>query len=302
MSDINKESPNPFAGLAVEQCEQINTWYQQQVSEQLVLLLKNSSSGQVLDKKINNALKRAQIPLVSNIPSSTRSAFKIKNASLLHELKSTQDVLQSAERKIAILEKQQSDKNEEMISLEAQISQLKSDNRTYRKRLNNLLQQSDIAGGAYLKVHFVGRIFVHALKSSFADWKNTEQGKAFKNKDFYTLFPRVLYRDLLKELELIIGNSVYSKINQSVSSYVFQHKGVPVENWPDEDPIYQAPLINQNQNELLFTLRTHHDKRKNFANYLEKKLEKTGFTPMHGRLLVNLIQFATEESNSRQPI
>ncbi|MFY8351225.1 hypothetical protein AAEU29_11870 [Pseudoalteromonas sp. SSM20] len=297
MSELEKENANPFSGLTAAQSKQLHTWYLNEINSQLTTLLKGSQSGKILEKKLNQALTKAAKPLVTQTTAnSTHNLnFKIKNGSVLQELKDTRDVLQSAQLRIAQLQKQQLEKGESELALEAEVSRLKAENRNYRKRLSNLLQSADKQGGSYLKVHFVGRIFVHALKSSFADWQQTEKGKAFQNKDFYSLFPRVLYRGLLKELELLIGQSDYSKINQTLSSYVYQTKGVPVENWPDEDPIYNTRLINQKQNELLFTLRTHHDKRKNFANYLEKKLEKTGFTPMHGRLLVNLIQHATDK-------
>ncbi|MEI4551714.1 hypothetical protein [Pseudoalteromonas spongiae] len=297
MSEFDKENSNPFNGLSTAQSKQLHTWYLNEINSQLTTLLKGSQSGQILEKKLNQALTKAAKPLVTQTTkhSTQNFNFKIKNGSVLQELKDTRDVLQSAQLRIAQLQKQQLEKGENELALEAEVSRLKAENRSYRKRLSNLLQSADNQGGSYLKVHFVGRIFVHALKSSFADWQQTEKGKAFQNKDFYSLFPRVLYRGLLKELELLIGQSDYSRINQTLSNYVYQTKGVPVENWPDEDPIYNTRLINQKQNELLFTLRTHHDKRKNFANYLEKKLEKTGFTPMHGRLLVNLIQHATDK-------
>ncbi len=300
MSNKSEGKQNPFVGLSARQSQLLHTWYVQQVAKQLTLLLKNSQSGKVLEQRISSALDTERANLIKLLANheSSRSPFKVKNASLLHELRDTHDVLTSAERKIAILEQQLIAKNEQINALEEEVFELKNANRTYRKRLNSLLQESELQGGAYLKVHFVGRIFVHALKSSFADWQHTEQGKAFKNKDFYTLFPRVLYSGLLKELELLIGDVNYSKINKTVSNFVFQNKGVPVENWPDEDPIYDTNLINQKQSELLSTLRQHHDKRKNFASYLEKKLEKTGFTPMHGKLLINLIQFATSENQA----
>ncbi|AIY66845.1 hypothetical protein [Pseudoalteromonas piratica] len=300
MSEFDKEDANPFNGLSKTQSKQLHTWYLNEINNQLTTLLKGSQSGQVLEKKLTQALTKAASPLVAHTKenSTHNFNFKIKNGSVLQELKDTRDVLQSAQLRIAQLQKQQLEKGENELALEAEVSRLKAENRNYRKRLSDLLQSADSKGGTYLKVHFVGRIFVHALKSSFADWQQTDKGKAFQNKDFYSLFPRVLYRGLLKELELLIGQSDYSRINQTLSSYVYQTKGVPVENWPDEDPIYNTRLINQKQHELLFTLRTHHDKRKNFANYLEKKLEKTGFTPMHGKLLVNLIQHATDKDST----
>ncbi|WP_372770929.1 hypothetical protein [Pseudoalteromonas sp.] len=296
MSEFDKGNANPFSGLSKTQSKQLHTWYLNELNCQLAALLKGSQSGQILEKKLKHALTSAAQSLVAQTSESSihNFNFKIKNGSVLQELKDTRDVLKSAQSKIAQLQKQQIEKSEIVLALEAEVGRLKAENRNYRKRLSNLLQSADAKGQTNLKVHFVGRIFVHALKSSFADWQQTDKGRHFKNKDFYSLFPRVLYRGLLKELELLIGESDYSKINQTLSNYVYQTKGVPVENWPDEDPIYDTRLINQKQHELLFTLRTHHDKRKNFANYLEKKLEKTGFTPMHGKLLVNLIQHATD--------
>jgi len=295
VSDSKKDVVNPFEGLTKSQSSEINEWYKQQVANELSILLKNSQSGIVLEKKIRKALNIAQSNVIKNngINSDTPDSFSLKSASLLSELKDTRAVLKSAQRKIAILEKQQIDRNSEVVVLEDKISELNNELRSYRKRLNNLLEKSEQQGMSYLKCHFVGRIFVHSLKSSFADWQKTEQGDRFKSKDFYTLFPRVLYSGLLKELEVLIGAADYSKINKTVSSFVFQQKGVPVQDWPDEDPIYQSDLINQKQSELLHSLRSHHERRKNFANYLEKKLEKTGFTPMHSKLLIELIQFAT---------
>jgi len=297
VSDSKKDMANPFAGLRKSQSNEINEWYKQQVANELGILLKNSQSGIVLERKIRKALNIAQSNTIINngIDSETPDSFSLKSASLLSELKDTRAVLKSAQRKIAILEKKQIERTSEVLTLENKVSDLNNELRSYRKRLNNLLEKSEQQGMSYLKCHFVGRIFVHSLKSSFADWKNTEKGEQFKSKDFYTLFPRVLYSGLLKELEVLIGATDYSKINKTVSSFVFQQKGVPVQDWPDEDPIYQSELINQKQSELLHSLRTHYERRKNFANYLEKKLEKTGFTPMHGKLLIELIQFSTSD-------
>ena len=300
MSDKPISAENPFANLTQAQCEQIQLWYQKHISSELNVLLKGSQSGKVIERKIQHALMQAHQTLeaVKPLPASTDTSIKLKQANMLAELKDTRDLFHSAQRKISTLEQQLGANHEKIQLLEKENSELKSELRSYRERLNHVLTRLEKEGVSFQKSHYVGRIFVHALRSSFHDWQQTPMGERFKNHDFYKLFPRVLYGSLLKEIELLLGETDYSRIDRTLSNFVFQHKGVPVQDWPDEDPIYQSELISQKQHELLLRLREQHQRRKNFALYLEKKLAKTGFTPMHGRLLVELIQFATTETDS----
>ena len=300
MSDKPISAENALANLSQVQCEQIQLWYQKHISSELNVLLKGSQSGKVMERKIQQALTRAYQSLEATqpLPASTDQNIKLKHASMLTELKDTRDLFHSAQRKIAILEQQLGANQEQVLQLEKENSELNVELRSYRERLSHVLSRLEKEGVSFQKSHYVGRIFVHALRSSFHDWQQTPSGERFKNHDFYKLFPRVLYGSLLKEIEILLGETDYSRIDRTLSNFVFQHKGVPVQDWPDEDPIYQSELISQKQHELLLRLREQHQRRKNFALYLEKKLAKTGFTPMHGRLLVELIQFATTDPDT----
>jgi len=297
MPDKPISADNPFANLSQAQYVQIQQWYQHHISTELNTLLKGSQSGEVIERKISQAIKRAHGQLEPTAPfsASTDQTIKLKHASLLVELKDTRDLFLSAQLKIAKLELLLSQSASEIQTLEQQNAEQKAELRSYRERLNHVLSRLEKEGVSCQKSHYVGRIFVHALKSAFADWQQTSAGEPYRHHDFYKLFPRVLYGSLLKEIEILLGETDYGRIDRTLSNFVFQHKGVPVQDWPDEDPIYQTKLINQKQHELLSSIKEQHIRRKNFALYLEKKLAKTGFTPMHGRLLVELVQFATEE-------
>ncbi|MCK8125761.1 hypothetical protein CWB77_01340 [Pseudoalteromonas sp. S1610] len=292
---------NPFANLSDVQCEHIQNWYQKHISLTLTTLLKGSKSGQVIDSKLERALNEALKNSKQTITykGDGNSPIKLQNASVLAELKDTRDLFHGAQVKINKLEQKITTSADEIQLLETQKSELQLEVRSLKQRLNHVLSRLESQGVSFQKSHYVGRILVHALRASFENWQQTPSGESFKNHDFYKLFPRVLYSSLLKEIEKLLGEHDYNKIERSLSDFVFQQKGSPVENWPDEDPIYETRLINQKQSELLIKLQSQHQQRKNFTAYLEKRLSNTGFTHKHSDLLMTLVEFATNDENSK---
>ncbi|WP_404339959.1 hypothetical protein [Pseudoalteromonas mariniglutinosa] len=292
---------NPFANLSQTHCQQIKNWYQKQVSIELNSLLKGSKSGQLIEQKIHLAVDKAmrKATALPAYKSSDNEAITLKNANIMAELKDTRDLFYSAQYKINLLEQKIVTLSEQCLLAENKNSELKVELRSTKQRLNQVLSHLEKQGVSFQKSHYVGRIFVHALRKSFHDWQQTPAGEHFRHHDFYALFPRVLYRSLLKEIENLLGEHDYSSIERTLTSFVFQHKGIPVQNWPDEDPIYNTTVINQKQHELLVKLQAQHQRRKNFSTYLEKKLAKTGFTAKHSRLLMTLIAFANKKTLSQ---
>ncbi|WP_213608001.1 hypothetical protein [Pseudoalteromonas sp.] len=292
---------NPFANLSDVQCEQIQHWYQKHISRTLNSLLKGSQSGKVIESKLENSLNQAftHSKQITTYTVDGHSNIKLKNASVMAELNDTRDLFHGAQLKINKLEQKITTSAEEIQLLEAQKSELQLEVRSLKQRLNHVLSRLESQGVSFQKSHYVGRILVHALRVSFHSWQQTPSGEPFKNHDFYKLFPRVLYSSLLKEIEKLLGEHDYNQIERSLSDFVFKQKGSPVENWPDEDPIYDTRLINQKQSELLIKLHSQKQQRKNFTAYLEKRLSNTGFTHKHSDLLMTLVEFATGNENSQ---
>ena len=292
---------DPFANLSDVQCEQIQNWYQKHISSTLHSLLKGSKSGQVIENKLESTLNKAlsQSKQLTTYAIEGNSSIKLKNASVMAELNDTRDLFYGAQVKINILEQKITTSAQEIQLLETEKSELQLEVRSLKQRLNHVLSKLESQGVSFQKSHYVGRILVQALRASFENWQQTPQGEPFKNHDFYKLFPRVLYSSLLKEIEKLLGEQDYNQIERSLSDFVFKQKGSPVENWPDEDPIYETRLINQKQSELLIKLHSQHLQRKNFTSYLEKRLSSTGFTHKHSDLLMTLVEFATHDENSK---
>lgn len=288
---------NPFANLSQTQQQQINKWYEKQIFIQVSTLLKGSKSGELIAQKIQQGLKKALLIAQSTegLQHDASQEFTLKNANIMAELKDTRDLFTSAQAKIATLEKNTLEHLNKIQSLENDKNDLKTELSSVKQRLNHVLLLLEKQGMSFHKSHYVGRIFVHALRSSFNDWQQTPSGEHFKHHDFYKLFPRVLYSSLLKEIETLIGEQDYGYIEQSLTDFVFKQKGAPVQHWPDEDPIYDSRVINQKQHELFSKLQAQHQRRKNFTQYLEQKLAKTGFTSTHSNLLMTLISFAVDK-------
>lgn len=291
---------NPFANLSEIQCEQIEKWYQKHISITLQTLLKGSKSANVIESKLNNSLTEA-LGKSKNTPvvDSDNTLLKLKSASIMVELNDTRDLFHAAQDKISKLEQKITHSFNQVQSLEAEKCELQLEVRTLQQRLNHVLSKLESQGVSFQKSHYVGRILVHALRASFHNWQQTPCGEAFKNHDFYKLFPRSLYSSLLKEIERLLGEHDYSQIEESLNEFVFKQKGSPVENWPDEDPIYNTRLINQKQFELLNKLQNQQKRHKNFNSYLEKRLNNTGFTNKHSNLLFTLVEFATRDEQSK---
>lgn len=78
MSEFDKEDANPFSGLSKTQSKQLHTWYLNEINNQLTTLLKGSQSGQILEKKLTQALTKAASPLVAHTKENSTHNFNFK--------------------------------------------------------------------------------------------------------------------------------------------------------------------------------------------------------------------------------
>jgi uncharacterized coiled-coil protein SlyX len=290
----SKFTSSPFAGLTQQHLDLIDAWFQDVVQQSIASSLKAGPLADQLQTRMRQQLAGAmqaqkfclQTQDVNILP------FSVPHSDLLSELKTTRMLLNSSQKRLALYEQKLQKQAQSLTDVEAQYAELRAELRQVKKRLNQVLEKLAQQGFSCLKSHYVGRILVHALKQHYQQWQQTSRGERYRHRDFYKLFPRSLYAGLLKEIELLLGETNYDRIAVSLENYVFQQKGSPVLEWPDEDPIYQTRLVGQKQLELLSSLHLQQQKRRNFSQYLEKKLAKSGFTPLHGQLLTELVQFA----------
>lgn len=296
----SKFASSPFAGLTQQHLELIEQWFQERVQQSIASAVKPGPVAEQLQTRVRQQLAEAlqAQKFCLQTQDVNISPFAVPHSDLLSELKTTRVLLNSSQQRLALYEQKLQQQAQQLGAQDAEQSQLQSELRQVKARLNHVLEKLAQQGVSCLKSHYVGRILVHALRQHYQQWQLTSRGERYRHRDFYKLFPRSLYAGLLKEIELLLGENEYGRIAGSLERYVFQQKGSPVLEWPDEDPIYQTRLVGQKQQELLSSLHLQQQKRKNFSQYLEKKLAKSGFTPLHGQLLMELVQFALTEQHS----